>query len=127
MTSKNFLSFNALICFGFSVLLVFIPDLFTSYFTQDESGLNSFGVFLARSYGLLIFAEGLCFWMGRGSESGSQFWRTILYFSLVSNGLTAAMYLFGYLSNVANEMILPIVVFVGGLAIIAAYFLFRKH
>lgn len=126
MTSKNFLTFNAVICFGFSCLLVFFPVDFTSRFTYTAESITGFGIFLARSYGCLIFAEGLCFWMGRHAPHGSQFLKTILCFSLVSNALTAGMYFLGYILKHASGLILPIIFFVGLLACIATYLLLKK-
>lgn len=100
MNFKNLMVIKALVCFGFGVLLLAIPDKLLSIFGAT---LGDGGIFTAREYGASLFGNlFLCWFAKNAAESDAR--RAIILALFVYDLIAFVMTAITVISGVLNPL-----------------------
>jgi hypothetical protein len=100
MNFKNLMVIKALVCFGFGVLLLAIPDKLLSIFGAT---LGDGGIFTAREYGASLFGNlFLCWFAKNAAESDAR--RAIILALFVYDLIAFIMTAITVISGVLNPL-----------------------
>jgi hypothetical protein len=67
MNTKNFFSLEAINCVVFGIVLFFFPDFIGQEYLTNPDLINEASKIVAKSYGSLLLAMAIAFWLSRKS------------------------------------------------------------
>jgi hypothetical protein len=122
MTFKNLMVIKAVVCLGFGILLLAIPDKLLSLF---GASLGDGGMFTAREYASALFGNLFLCWFARNAEESDARRAIILalfVYDLIAFGMTTITVISGVLNPLGWAIVLIYLFFTLGFG----YFLIRS-
>ncbi|WP_428656731.1 hypothetical protein [Runella sp.] len=108
MNPKMLFTFNAVVCFLFSVPLMLVPQMIMEIYLVDKTNVDPAAFVLSRGYGSLMFGLAIALWTAKDAGP-SVARRSILYMIAVANALLTVVHIYSYSIGAENSMALTIV------------------
>jgi hypothetical protein len=99
MNTKNYFTFEAVICLLFGITLTFTPDYLGREYFTDPTWINNGTKLVAQGYGTLLLACAVANWSCRNAEL-SVGRRALLLLAVVSNVLLLIVHPMAIMSNI---------------------------